>query len=336
MFPGNLEFSYLFSFSSCLPTCSSFWQAWHHRCWCCSTLSYVSQFHFLGLIFDSCFTWRHHCMSLSEKCAKDLRPSPVIGVLILLLCVAFISTLFAPSFFMAPHAARVILGVLHCTTVIHLESAVHFMPPSLCRRRSHSQYACCVLSVLGNPFCDITHSYYHFYFYSHQLPRLPVSCRIFHELQQLGLIFRNILSVPFHTRYRVFSPPVYRSLHTFNKDSIAPLHWRSLYSFLLSQYQNYTEVFCDGSLQDILSADVQYGALPSYCKRIFLLALPFLLPNSMLYSVLLLNYVSTLPEHFPMLTDSFSFVTALSSHNLSSHYLVSNISSLLSGIPLMK
>ena len=40
--------------------------------------------------------------------------------------------------------------------------------------------------------------------------------------------------------------------------SLPMLHLRSLYSLLVSQYPNYTEVFCDGSLQDTLCGCAVY------------------------------------------------------------------------------
>ena len=206
------------------------------------------------------------------------------------------------------------------------------MPLSFCRRCSLLRYACRVLCVPGAFSRDVIYSYYHFYFYSHQCLPLPVFGRIFHALQQLGLVLRDISSVPLHIRYRIFSPPVYRSLHTFNKDSIAPLHWRSLYSSLVSQYPSYTEVFHDGLtvpfriyslrlcsvVRFLLTAgEASYWHLHLHCRNraIFCAA----------------TYVSILHGNFPILTDSFSSVTALSSHHPRSHYLVSKTSSLLSG-----
>ena len=115
-------------------------------------------------------------------------------------------------------AARVILGVLLCTPVNPFGVS---MPLSRSRWLSH--YTCRVLSVPGNHFRDVIHNY-HFYFYFHQRLPLPVSGRIFHELQPLGIMFPDIPSVLLLTRYEIFSASVYRCLHTFNKDSIAPLH----------------------------------------------------------------------------------------------------------------
>ena len=37
-----------------------------------SPLTYVSQFRFLGLLFDSHLTWHPHCVALRKRCAKDL------------------------------------------------------------------------------------------------------------------------------------------------------------------------------------------------------------------------------------------------------------------------
>ena len=130
---------------------------------------------------------------------------------------------------------------------------------------------------------------------------------IFHELQQLGLMSRNIPSVPLHTRYRIFFSLVYRSLHTFNKDSISPLHWHCQYSSLVSKYSNCTEVFCDGSFHDTLCGCVVWCAS-------FSLQAKFPSGTSIftaeLYAIFCAaTYVSTLPGHFLILTDSLNSVT---------------------------
>ena len=67
---------------------------------------------------------------------------------------------------------------------------------------------------------------------------LPVSGRNFHELQQIGLAFREIPSLPLHTCNRILSSEVYRPLHNFNNDFIALIHWRFLYSSVLPSFIN--------------------------------------------------------------------------------------------------
>ena len=322
-----------------------------------SPLTYVSQFRFLGLLFDSHLTWRPHCMALRERCAKDLRLLRIVSsrgwgadsVTLRSLYISLIrsklqygSLLFHTSARTTLEildriqyaAARIILGVLQCTPVFLLESASYLMPLTFCRQLSLSQYACRVLSVPGNPFRDLILSYYPFEFYSHQRQPLPVSGRIFHELQQVGVMFRDIPSVPLHSRYRICSPPVFSSLHSFSKDSIAPSHWRSLYHSLTAEYPNHTQVFCDGSLKGSLCGCAVWCTTFSLQAR-----LP---PGSSIFTAELYaifcaaSYVSTLPGCFLILTDSLSSVSALSSSHTSSHYLVPKIASLLSGLPLNK
>ena len=320
-------------------------------------LAYVSQFRFLGLLFDSHLTWRPHCVALRERCSKDLRLLRIVSsrgwgadstslrslyISLTRSKLQYGSLLFHTAARTTLEildriqyaAARIILGVLRCTPVSLLESASHLMPLSLCRRLTLSQYACRVLSVPGNPFRDTILSYYPFEFYSHQRLPLPISGRIFHEIQQIGLMFRDIPSVPLHSRYRIFSPPVYSSLHSFNKDSLPSFHWRSLFLSLVAEYPNHTQVFCDGSLKGALCGCAVWSASFSLQAK-----LP---PGSSIFTAELYaifcaaSYVSTLPGRFLILTDSLSSVSALAPGLPGSHYLVPKIASLLSGLPQNK
>ena len=123
-------------------------------------------------------------------------------------------------------------------------------------------------------------------------------------------MFHDILPVPLHSRYRIFSSPVYSSLHSFNKDSLHSFHWRSLFLYLVAEYPNHTQVFCDGSLKGALCGCVVWSASFSLQTK-----LP---PSSSIFTAELYaifcaaSYVFTLPGHFQI----FPTLSALSLHLL--------------------
>ena len=115
-----------------------------------SPLTYVSQFRFLGLLFDSHLIWRPHCVALSERCAKDIRLLRIVSsrgwgsdsITLRSLYISLIrsklqyGSLLFHTFTRTTlevldriqyAAARIILGVLQCTPVLS-ESALNFLP----------------------------------------------------------------------------------------------------------------------------------------------------------------------------------------------------------------
>ena len=112
-----------------------------------SSLSYVSQLRFFVILFDPRLTRRFHCMSLSERCAKDLRLLRVVSFRVggadfttlrsLSISPLRSKHLYDPFFFhkaarstlevldrIQYAAARVILGLLRFTLVTLLESVL--------------------------------------------------------------------------------------------------------------------------------------------------------------------------------------------------------------------
>ena len=147
-------------------------------------------------------------------------------------------------------------------------------------------------------------------------------------------MFRDIPSVPLHTPPYPLSHFLSSSLSFFTylqQGFHRPLVWRSLYSSLVSRYPNYTEVFCDGSLQDTLCGCAVWCASFSLQAKLPTGTSIFTAELYAIFSAA--TYVSTLPVHFHILTDSLSSVTALSSHHPCSHNLVPKISTLLFGLP---
>ena len=126
----------------------------------------------------------------------------------------------------------------------------------------------------------------------------------------------------------------YSFLHTVNKDSITPLHWRSLYCSLFSLHSNYTEVLCEGSLQDTLSECAVWWASFSFQAEIPPSTSIFI---SELYTIFYAaTYVglNTLQHYLSFIrTLSVLRISTFCSYYPSSHYLVPKFSSLLSDLP---
>ena len=209
------------------------------------------------------------------------------------------------------------IGVLRCTPFILLQSAAH--------RRCLSLYNCNVLFVPCNHFRDVIQSYYLFGMCSNQRLHLPVSGRIFHELQQRCLMFRDILSLPLHTRYCIL---LLQLIVLYIALTRIPLLlyidvFRTLPSFLNIQTTRRPPLTVPFKILSAVSFLLQ-AKLPTGTS----------ICTAKLYAIFRAAiYISTLPRHFLILTDSLSSITALSSHHSSSHYVFPKISSLLSGLP---
>ena len=312
-------------------------------------LAYVPSYKFLGVIFDRRYTFRHHILSLRDRCSRDLQLLRIVAgncwgsdfttlrTLYTTLTrskidyASFLYSFAAPSNLLVVDriqyaAVRILLGALRCTPVISLEAEANLMPLSLRRRLLLTQYITRVLTVPSHPVRRLFLDYYPFQFSRAQSRPLSAIAVAYDSLHDAHI---DPTHIPTSTLCPcIFSSlPVHFSLHTHTKSTLPSTSWRSLFLDLLSTYDTRTAVYCDGSRDGgRTGSGVTSGAVSIMAR----LSDHSSVLTAELYAIYTaLTYFSTCPGSYIIFTDSLSSILALRAPHSRSHYLVLRIASLL-------
>ena len=302
----------------------------------------VPEAKFLGLIFDSKLSFKPHIANLKKKCLKAMNLLRVVAhtdwgadsITLLRLyrsivrskldygCMVYGSARisYLESLDRVQNAAlRVCLGAYRTTPISSLHVEANEPPLSLRRQKLALQYIIKLKSNPTNPAYDSVFQQNFKSVFNIKPTAIPtLGIRMHQAIDETGVNLSRIAkySLPVTPPWLFRRPGFDYTLYNIGtKSSTAPEVYRSLYNEMLSYYEDYNEIYTDGSKKDsaVSSAAVTKNKL--LVKR-----LP---DNASIFSaeavavLLALDIISQSPNRrFLILSDSHSCLASIDNRNL--------------------
>lgn len=309
-------------------------------------IEFVPNFKFLGLTFDSKLTWNVQINSLHAHCQRDLRLLSIVAAqkwgadytTLRCLYIALIRSKLDYGCFLYETASatnlkkidriqfsaiRIMLGALRCTPNCLLEAEANLMPLHTRRKLIMSLYISKTFGNQEHPIRELTLNYKPLQKYFDKPIPLPVTGRMWDELQKMQMPLSELPPFFVLNKYLFHELPVYSTLAANKKSTVPAEHWLLLFKDLLEQYPERVPVYCDGSLRNgVAGSGVWCRDFKLMCR----LPTGASIITAELYAIYsAISYLTNQPGKFIIFTDSLSSILSLKHTHRQQNYLISKI-----------
>ena len=316
-------------------------------------IEYVSNFKFLGVIFDKRLTWQPHINKLKERCQKDLNLLRIISsdknscdykTLRTFYSSLIQSKLDYASFLMINAAnthllkldriqyagARIMLGVLRNTPTFKLEIEANLIPLKIRRKKLLTEYGTRISMLNGHPVRNYMLKYIPIYKLMSENYKFSALDNLCNEFDKLGINSKNLPIIPikykYNFNYNIINAKT--SLVDCKKENRSDDQWKILHRAMINdKYPNHVKIYTDGSRKNnktgcgVRSEMSQVTCrLPDY-SSIF---------TAEMHSIkIAIEQAKSKNANYLILTDSLSVLQAMKGQDPTKHHILADIFQIL-------